>query len=294
MKFTLTGSLGNITKPLAGILIGAGHQVTIISSSADRAAAIEAMGATATTGSVEDVVFLTKAFTGADVVYTMVPPHYGAGDVKQHITNIGKNYAAAIQAAGVKRVVNLSSIGAHLTEGAGPIVGLHRGEQTLNALEDVSVKHLRPAYFYINLFSNIDLIKQAGIIGSNCNEETSFVLVHPKDIAAVAAEEIQQPFTGKSVRYIASDERRAGEIATVLGAAIGKPDLKWVAFSDEDALNGMMQAGMPEDMAKNYIEMGGAARSGKLWEDYQTHKPATLGKIKLEDFAVEFAAKFNN
>ena len=289
MKLTLTGSLGNITKPLAEILISAGHDVTIISSNPDKAKDIEALGATAAIGSVEDANFLTQAFNGKDAVYTMVPPNFGAPDVIAFISSVGKKYAEAIKASGVKQVVNLSSIGADLDGGTGPIAGLHDVEQTYSALENVSIKHLRPAYFYVNLFANIDMIKHAGILGSNYDSETPLVLVHPRDIATAAAEELQQGFSGKSVRYVVSDEATAAELTKALGAAIDKPELPWIEFSDEDALNGMVQAGLPEPMAKSYVEMGDAIRSRRLFQHYLANKPETLGQVKLADFAKEFA-----
>jgi Trk K+ transport system NAD-binding subunit len=61
MKITLTGSLGNISKPLAEILIKNGHEVTIISSDSKKVSDIEALGAKAAIGSVSDVSFLTQA-----------------------------------------------------------------------------------------------------------------------------------------------------------------------------------------------------------------------------------------
>ncbi|MBE9602722.1 NAD(P)H-binding protein [Pedobacter sp. MC2016-24] len=292
MNFTITGSLGNISKPLAEILIAAGHQVTIISSSDAKVEAIEAIGATAAIGSVEDVAFLTEAFSGKDAIYTMVPPNFGASNIREFISSTGEKYAEAIQAAGVKRVVNLSSIGADLDGGTGPISGLHDVEQTYSKLDGVAVKHLRPAFFYINFLANIDMIKHAGILGSNYGADTPLVLVHPKDIAVVAAEELAAGFSGKSVRYIASDESTAGNVASALGAAVGKPELPWVEFKDEDALQGMVQAGLPEPMAKSYVEMGDAMRSHKLFEHYFNNKPSSIGKIKLNDFAVEFAKAF--
>jgi uncharacterized protein YbjT (DUF2867 family) len=292
MKFTITGSLGNISKPLAEILIAAGHEVTVITSSVNKVQAIEAIGARAAVGSVEDVTFLTEAFQGKDAIYTMVPPNFGASNIREFIAATGEKYAEAIKASGVKKVVNLSSIGAHLDAGTGPISGLHDVEQTYSKLDGIAVKHLRPAFFYINFFGNIDMIKHAGILGSNYGAETPLVLVHPKDIAAVAAEELQQDFTDHSVRYIASDESTAANVASVLGAAIGKPELPWVEFNDEDALQGMIQAGLPEVMAKSYVEMGDATRSRKLYEHYFNNKPSSFGKIKLEDFAIEFAKAF--
>jgi uncharacterized protein YbjT (DUF2867 family) len=119
MKITITGSLGNISKPLAKQLIAAGHQVTIISSSPDKITDIEALGAIPAICLVTDVDFLTKAFTGADAIYTMVPPNLRASNFREYVGGIGKNYAEAIQRSGVSRVVNLSSIGAHLDEGTG-------------------------------------------------------------------------------------------------------------------------------------------------------------------------------
>ncbi len=292
MKVTITGSLGNISKPLAETLIKAGHEITIISSDEGKKAAIEELGATAAIGSVEDLDFLTAAFSGKDAVYTMVPPNYGATDVRGFIAGVGKKYAAAIKASGVKQVVNLSSIGAHLDGGTGPISGLYDVEQIYSKLDDIAVKHLRAGYFYVNFLGNIDMIKHANIIGANYGAEAPFVLVHPIDIAAVAAEELQKGFSGHSLRYVASDETTAGEVAKVLGGAIGKPKLPWVEFSDADALQGMTQAGLPEPMAKSYVEMGDAVRSQKLYTHYFDNKPATLGHIKLQDFAKEFAQAY--
>lgn len=292
MKITLTGSLGNISKPLAKTLLNAGHQVTIISSDAGKIPAIEALGAKAAIGSITDVAFLTAAYTDADVVYTMVPPSLQANNFRAHVGGIGKNYAEAIKQAGIKRIVNLSSIGAHLNDGIGPIKGSHDVEATLNALEGVAVKHIRAGFFYTNLYGNVEMIKSMGILGSNYDSNTRLVMVHPEDIADAVAEELQNPFTGKSVRYITSDDTITGKVAAALGAAIGKPGLPWIEFSDEQALNGMLQGGMSPEMAKNLVEMGMAVRSGILWEDYDQHKPAAFGKTNLETFAKEFAERF--
>lgn len=293
MKYVITGSLGNISKPLTQKLVAAGHDVTVVTSKETRKAAIEALGAKAAVGSISDVAFLTHTFQGADAVYAMIPPTLEPSDWKGYIGKMGQNYADAIQAAGIKKVVHLSSIGAHLPEGVGPVSGIHRSEVALNKLEGVDIKHLRPGNFYTNLYANIGMIKGAGIIGANYGENTSIVFVHPADIAAVAFEELTTlSFTGKTVRYVVSDERSTTEIAKVLGAAIGKTDLPWINFSDEDALAGAIGAGLPEEIAKNYIEMGTSIRSGKMFEDYRKH-PTTLSKIKLEDFAKEFAAAYH-
>ena len=296
MKLVITGGAGHISKPLTEKLLSKGHRVTVIGRNVANIKELVDKGAEAAIGSVEDVSFLTKAFAGADAVYTMVPPNMSATDWKGWIAQIGKNYAEAIKANGIKHVVNLSSIGAHLSEGVGPVTGIHRAEKALNELSDVHIKNLRPAFFYTNLLANIGMIKGIGIMGANFGGPSLKVpIVHPSDIADVAAEELSDlNFTGHSVRYIASDEVTTDKIAAVFGKAIGKPDLKWIVFSDEDALNGMIQAGLPEEIAKNYQEMNHSLQSGKMAEDYWKNHPATLQKTKLEDFAKIFAAAYKS
>ena len=295
MKFTLTGSLGNIGKPLTEILIKAGHELTVISNEPDMKAKIEALGAKAAIGSVTDIAFLTNSFTSADAIYTMMPYNFGVTNYRQYVAGIGNNYAAAIKASGVKRVVNLSSIGAHLENGTGSITGLHDVEQILNQLDDVAVKHLRPAIFYINFFFDIALIKGQNMMGNNYGKEARLVMAHPGDIATVAASELQQSFTDKSYRYVVSDEQRISDIVKIPGTAIGKTELPWVRFTDEQTFAGMTMAGMmPPAIAKLYVELGTAIDKGILWEDYDRNKPETLGNTKLADFAKEFAVVFNN
>lgn len=293
MKIVVTGSLGHISRPLVEKLTAAKHDVTVISSNADRKNEIEALGAKAAIGSVSDLAFVTDTFKGADAVYTMVPPTFSASNWKEHIAGIGKIYARAIADAGVKKVVNLSSIGAHMPDGCGPVSGLYQVEQALNALEGVHVKHLRPGFFFYNFFANIGMIKHMGIIGGNYGEGTRLIVADTSDIADVAAEELLHlSFEGKSVKYIISDEKTTDQVAAILGKAIGKPDLKWVNFTDADTLGGMLQNGVPEDVAKNYAEMGAAMRSGEMAAEYNKSRAATFGKNNLETFAPVFAAAY--
>ncbi len=294
MKITVTGSLGNIGKNLIPILTKAGHHVTAISSNADRSADIEALGAQAAIGSVSDAAFLTEAFTGADAVFAMTPPNLGGSNIINNTVKAGQAFATAFKNAGVKKVVMLSSIGADVTASTGPIEGLYHIEQIYNQLEGIAVTYLRAGYFYTNYYNDTPLIKNAGIIGSNLPATASIPLVHPADIAVAVAEELQQPATASKIRYIVSDYRTAADIASTIGAAIGKPKLPWVEFSDEEALQGMTQAGVPAEIAGLYADMGASLKSGAIQQDFiQTGAPVN-GATKLEDFANEFAVVYNN
>jgi len=293
MKYVITGSLGHISKPLVQKLVASGHSVTVISSKADKGAAIASLGATAAIGSIEDVSFLVKTFSGADAVYTMIPPNYAAPNYKAYIISIGKNYVEAIRKSNVKYVVNLSSIGAHMPEGCGPVSALHFVEKEFAALTDVNVLHLRPASFYYNFLNSVGMLKHTGMFGNNFGN--TLVLVDPEDIADVAADAVMtRAFAGQSHRYIVSDERAAGEVALILGAAVGKQDLTWTIFTDEQTLEGMKQAGVPKDLAENLTEMGSALRRGDMTADYFKSTNVARGKRKLEQFAPVFSATYQN
>ena len=295
MNYVITGGAGNISAPLVKKLLAAGKRVTVVGRNADNLKELTQAGATAAIGSVEDVDFLTRTFKGADAIYTMIPPKWDAPQWKKYIGKIGENFAAAIKGSGVKYVVNLSSIGAHLPDGVGPVSGLYLAEQALNKLEGVNILHLRPSYFFQNLLSNVGLIKQAGIMGGNfAIDNNKFPIVDPQDIAAAAFEELTAlKFTGHGVRYIVSDEISTDAIAKTIGAAIGKSDLAWVKFPDDQALQGMLQAGLSKEVSENYVEMGAALHSGKMAEDYWKNRTGNLGKVKLGDFAKVFAAIYS-
>ncbi len=292
MKIVATGSLGNISEPLTKELVANGHAVTVISRKADKQAAIEAIGATAAIGSLEDTAFLAATFAGAEAVYAMVPSNMAAPDVLKHYRNVGRSYAHAIEQAGVPRVVHLSSWGADLDRGTGFILGSHQVEGLLNKLPNVALTHLRPGSLYYNLFGFAGMIKGMGLIGSNYGGNDKIVWAHPRDVAVAAAEELTRPATGHSVRYVASDDRTASETARILGAAIGKPELQWLTFSDKQTQSGLEQASIPAHVAASYVELGASIHNGALRQDYDRQPPHAMGQVKVEDFAKEFAADF--
>ena len=298
MKITLTGSLGHIGKPLAERLVQAGHEVTVITSKADRKNDIEALGARALVGSIDDLSFLTNAFTGADLVYTMVPPSPGAFtdpnyDIMAHCTQLADNFAGAIETAGVRRVIHLSSIGGHTSEGNG-LLKLHNILETrLGRLEHVDITFMRPTGFYYNLFAFIPMIKRQGFIAANYGGEDIALLVAPADIAEAIAEEVAAAPVHRKIRYVASEELSCNMVAAVLGNAIGKPDLQWHTITSEQMLQGSIAAGMPPAIAKGYVEMYAGVHDGTLQKDYFEHRPASLGRTKLTEFAKAFAAVYN-
>ncbi|MBD3581641.1 NmrA family NAD(P)-binding protein [Flavobacterium selenitireducens] len=295
MKIIVTGSLGNISKPLTQQLVAQNHDVTVISHSDKRESEIRNLGAKAAIGSISDENFLVDTFLGADVVYLMIPSDYKTHDMTADIASTGATYAAAIEKSGVKRIVVLSSMGAHLPTGNGPLSALGLAEKNYEKLQGVDITYLRPGFFYTNYLAQIGLVNNAGILGDNTSPNTRFLLTHPADIAEVAADVILNPTTRKSLRFIVSDELNNTQIASLLGKSIKKPDLTWVQFSNEDYKNGLMQNGFSESAARAYVEMGEAFLDGRAYDEVDTNQDKIVkGKRRFEDFAAEvFAPAFS-
>ncbi|CAG4988472.1 hypothetical protein DYBT9275_00088 [Dyadobacter sp. CECT 9275] len=295
MKYIITGSLGNISLPVTENLVKDGHEVTVISSNPGKKEAIEKLGAKPAIGSVTDASFLSDVFRNADVAYLMVPSDFSAPDYPKLQREIADHYVGAIAGSSITHVVLLSSIGAHLRQGAGPIDGLGYLEERLLELKDVHTKFLRPSYFFNNLYSQAGLISHAGIAGSNFgNTEEKLVLVHTGDIAIVASRYLLDlSFTGNSITYISSDERHPNEIAELLGKSVDKEGIPWITFTDEQAQQGMVDGGLSPGFADLYVKMGRAIREGKLQEHYWQNRPEVLGTYKLEDFVKAFSLAYH-
>lgn len=296
MKITLAGSIGNIGRLLTEKLIAQGHTVTVISSNPGRSEEISMLGAIPAIGKLQDLDFLTSAFRGADLVYTIVPPanYFDQElDLFQYFIELGNSFAKASRKAEIKRIVNLSSIGAHLEKGNGILEGTYQVEASLDNLsEDIAVTHVRPVEIYYNLFQYVHMIKSQGVMASNLAEDDLNAWVSLEDIADSVVKEINTPQKGRNVLYVASEEITYKELASTLGSAIGKPELQWMQITDNQLQERLIEVGMQPKIAEKMTEMYAAIRSGLLYEHYNQNKPRTLGKVKLKDFAIDFATTY--
>lgn len=289
MKITVTGALGNISRVLTERLVAGGHEVRVISSRPERATEIGQLHAVPFIGRVEDADFVRSAFEGSDAVYLMVPPGLSRPDYDAFITTVGRNYAEAVRQAGIGHVVNLSSSGSALA-GIPPLTHYRSMEVWLDEVKDINVLHLRPGGFYTNFYGSMGMIRHMGIVGNNFPGDVELVMSHPADIAEAAAAGFEKPLPGRHVRYIISDRLNGQEIARILGAVVGKPDLPWVEFSDEQLLEGLLQNGFARDPAQHYIvDMGIAIREGLMGKHYQQNLHEVSGKRRFAGFAKEFA-----
>lgn len=293
--FVITGASGNNGSKVSEILLSHGQKVRVVARNADRMQSLLKGGAEAAVGDLRDAGFLTAAFAGADAVFVMIPPHYTAADFRAYQNETGASIVKAVQNSGVKYVVNLSSQGAELPDGTGPIKGLHDQEERLDKLEGVNILHVRPAYYMENLFTFIPMIKKANIAGSAIKGDLKFAMIATRDIAAFVAERLlQRDFTGKSVSgLLGQRDVSLDEAIAIIGRKISRPGLKYVQFPYEEARKGLVAAGLSDDVSSLIIEMSSAINVGLFAVDVRRTKDNTTG-TSIEEFADIFARVYES
>jgi len=293
--YTILGATGNIGKKIVETLAAKGEKVRMVARSADRLRPLVGKNTEAFAGDILDTEFLTRAFTGADAVFTLIPPNYGTGNFLSYADKVGESIAKALQAAKITQVVNLSSVGGDLPSGTGPITGLHRQEERLNRIKGLNVLHLRAAYFMENLLGSIELIKTKGINGSAVRGDLSMPMIATRDIAAFAAEHLmKRDRVGTSVAYLLGPRNLTlTEATTIIGITIGRPDLQYATFPYADAEKGLIAAGLSPDMSRIYVEMSRAFNEGRITVKREdgVSTPTTLDEFCATVFVPAYAQK---
>ena len=292
---TIMGATGNVGSKLADRLLDKNQPVRVIGRSAERLQPFVDRGATAAVGDAGDSDFLLQTFSGSIAVFTMIPTGQAAQDFRQYQNEIGRQIARAIEKSGVKHVVNLSSYGAHLPDRTGPIKGLRDQEQRLNKLESVHILHLRPTFFMENILMNIDMIKNMGINGGHLLGNLPFAMISTEDIAVEAAHHLlERNFSGKTIRELLGPrDISMEEVTRIIGEKIGKPDLKYVHFSREEYINGLLQAGLTKDMAEQLAELD-AGINDRLFASGEPRTQENRTTTDFEQFADFFAQVYKS
>jgi uncharacterized protein YbjT (DUF2867 family) len=294
--YVVAGATGNTGKPIAEALLKAGKKVRIISRDAAKATDLVALGAELIEGSSTDRATLTQALTGATAAYLLIPPAPQAVDFGAYQAEATENIAQAIQDSGVKNVVTLSSLGAHLESGAGVVQGLHHMENRLNQIAGVNILHLRPTYFLENTLGQAGAVKMLNMMAGTVRGDLKMPMIATQDIAQYAAKRLQAlDFEGKGQQtLLGAQDISYDELALEYGAKIGKPDLKYAQIPYE-AFKGVMMSEWhaSESFADKMNEFTQAANEGRITEAAQrgtdTDTPTTV-----QDFSNVFAHVYNS
>jgi uncharacterized protein YbjT (DUF2867 family) len=285
------GATGRIGTLLTEDLLRRGHEVRALGRDAAKLAALAGKGAKTRTAAFDDVSALTEAFRGADAAFTMIPPSYGEENFSAWQDRTGLAIVEAVKKSGIRKVVDLSSLGAQHPEGTGPITGLHRQEKRLDGVAGLNVLHLRAAYFMENHYWSIPTIKIANINGTAIDADLSFPQVATADIARKAADVLDRlDFEGRTVLELGGPKDLTMKEATrILGRAVGKPLLKYAEFPYEEVEKSLAGSGMKPATAALMVDMYRGFNEGLVAPEAPLKE---RGTIALEDFALGFAAAY--
>lgn len=287
---TVTAATGHVGGAVARRLIERGHRVRVLSRRRDRLDDLVELGAEPVVGDSDDPDYLAAAFEGADAAFLVLPPNT-EGDYRALQTRVGEAITAAVLTSGLPRAVDLSSVGAQHASGTGPIVGIHEQEDRLSGIDGLTVLHLRAASFMENQLWSIDLIREQGINGSPLEADLPIPMVAVADIAERAAERLDAlDFEPDAVEELLGPrDLTMNEATTLLGRAIGKPDLAYVRFPYEDAREAMVEQGMSEESADLMIEMYRGINEGRVASE-QGRTPKSTTETDFETWAEEVFA----
>lgn len=291
--FTIVGATGNTGSVAAERLLAAGHRVRAIGRSAERLESLRAKGGEPVVAEVHDAEALRRAFAGSDGVYLMVPPDLASPDPIGHYRRIGDAFVAALAGSGVRRAVLLSSLGAEHASGTGPIVGLHHVEEAL-AATGIDQLRLRAGYFMENFFGSLPVIRSAGVNGGAIEPATPMTMVATHDLGVAIADELASgAFRGVDLRELAAEaEPTMTEATTMIGAAIGRPDLAYVRFPDAGFVDGLMGAGFSRAVAESFVEMAKAIGTGRVART-QPKTARTIAPTSFEAFVPALATAYS-
>lgn len=291
--FAVMGASGHIGHAIVEDLLKRGHIVRAIGRSEEKLRPLMLKGAEGVCLNFEDAGALSNAFTDAYAVFTMIPPSSSEKNYGDYQDRVGDAICQAIKRSGTKHVVNLSSIGADLDEGTGPIKGLHRLEKRLDALEGLDfLVHLRPDFFMENVENYIPMIKSKGVFMSPYDENLPIAMVATRDIGWKAADFLDStaPLGHLVFEFIGPKDVTMNHVAEVFGVVFDHPGLKYQQISMDDARKGMLASGMSPDLVDLLIEMYEGFNSGLIVATEEL-KPTHRGITTFEEYAHMLAHK---
>jgi uncharacterized protein YbjT (DUF2867 family) len=289
--YIITGASGKTGSVAADKLLATGAKVRVLGRDAKRLERFAQKGAEVAVTDMTDAAAVKKAFAGGRAAHVLIPPNLTAPDVRAYQELVNNNMAAAIRENGLAHVTVVSSTGADQPNGTGPVLGLYSLEQKLWAIDGLNVMSLRCGYFMENLLAQVGIIQSMGFMAGPVREDVGLPMIATEDIGDVSAELLAKgEFKGKQTRELLGPRHVTyPEVAKIVGAAIGKPDLTYRKVPAMVLKPAMMQMGLSSNMVDLMLEMFEALNTGHM-KSREARSPLNTTPTTLETFAAEVFA----
>lgn len=279
--YVVFGASGNTGSVVASRLLDRGKQVRVVARDVARLERFKARGAEVVAVDVLDPKAVAAAMQGAERVWLLVPPDNASNDLVGRGKQIIDHYGAALAQHGVKTAAFLSSVGAQLPSGTGPIVMTHYAETTLpQQAPKTAFTFVRAAYFMENILNYAQAMKNDGVLPVfGGGEGHPFPMVATRDIGEIAGDALVSPPSATDWVELSGPREYSFEDAAAQASAIlGRP-VKATALPLDALVPAMMQFGVSANVAGLYKEM--TAAFGKGTVQFEGGKRAVRGKVTL-------------
>lgn len=252
--YVVAGVSGQTGKATADAVLAAGLPLRVIVRSAERGQPWAERGAEVAVADLADEAGLVAALDGAEAAYLLNPPAYGDPDPFARAAALGERFAAAVEASGLKRLVLLSSISAHLPEGNGMIHSNHLIERRLKELSK-PVVFLRPGYFMENWLHVMVPARVNGVLPCMLTLDKPVPMVAVKDIGALAAKLMTENWAGRRIVELAGPTNvTPAMMASLIGVALGR-EVRPVAVPRGQWADIFAASGMSPRAVEAFVDM---------------------------------------
>ncbi len=234
-------------------------------------------------GNLEDGAFVRRATEGAETLFWLTPPNFGAPDLRAYMVGLAENAASAIRQNHIARVVNVSSHGAGQPN-LGPVEWIGEVEKVLDGAAPNTVQ-LRAGSFMENLLPQVPMLKQGQLMDA-ADPGHSMPWVATRDIADVAAKWLlDSGWTGhRIVPVLGPRDLKLSEVLATLSAVLGKT-IAQQRIGFDAVRESFLKRGASQSVADAYRSMVATFQSGVVKEEPRT--PEATTPTTIEQFARE-------
>jgi uncharacterized protein YbjT (DUF2867 family) len=276
--YVIAGVSGHTGSVVATTLLAARQKIRVIVRDAAKGEPWRVRGAEVAIADIDDQAALTRALTGATGAYLLLPPPgWSQTGIPADRKAKTASLLGAVRAARPGHVVLLSSVGAELPDGTGPIKYLHTVEQGLRDT-GVPATFLRAASFMENWGAMLSVAIAGGALYHGAAEGLTYGQVATEDIGKTAAQLLLEGPRGVRVVELAGPvELSLQDTAAILSKVAGKP-IKGVSVPTPAMVQALIGQGASTELADSFGELVAGINSGAI----KFHGTPVRGSVTLE------------
>ena len=221
--YAITGITGKVGGTAATALLDSGRDVRAVLRDPGKAAIWKARGADVAFANFQSAADLTKAFTGTEGVFILLPPIFDPDADFTEARGMIANVRSALETAKPAKVVVLSTVGAD-AEQVNLLSQLSLLEEELGTLA-MPVAFLRAGWFIDNAAWDVEPARLTGVIPSFLQPlDRAVPMVSTADVGRTAARLLRESWTGTRIVNLEGPRRISpNDIAAAFGRLLDKP-----------------------------------------------------------------------